>query len=166
VNLVAAGEVGGILDVILQRLAAYLEKAQKLKSQVKSAMVYPLAICGVAIIVITVLLVWVIPIFENMFKEFGGAALPVPTQVVINLSKWTQHNFIFLVMFFFGMISLWKWIRKNPRTLEITDDLFLKAPIFGPLIQKVAVARFTRTLGTMVSSGVPILEALDITYYL
>jgi type IV pilus assembly protein PilC len=87
VNLVAAGEVGGILDVILQRLAAYLEKAQKLKSQVKSAMVYPLAICGVAIIVITVLLVWVIPIFENMFKEFGGAALPVPTQVVINLSK-------------------------------------------------------------------------------
>jgi type IV pilus assembly protein PilC len=163
VNLVAAGEVGGILDVILQRLAAYLEKAQKLKSQVKSAMVYPLAICGVAIIVITVLLVWVIPIFENMFKEFGGAALPVPTQVVINLSKWTQHNFIFLVMFFFGMISLWNWIRKNPRTLEITDDLFLKAPIFGPLIQKVAVARFTRTLGTMVSSGVPILEALDIT---
>ncbi|MBN8554719.1 MAG: type II secretion system F family protein [Deltaproteobacteria bacterium] len=163
VNLVAAGEVGGILDVILQRLSAYLEKAAKLKGQVKSAMVYPIAIAGVAVLVITVLLVWVIPIFENMFKEFGGAALPAPTQIVINLSKWTQHNFIFLVMFGVGMIFLWKWIRKNPRTLEITDDIFLKLPIFGPLIRKVAVARFTRTLGTMISSGVPILEALDIT---
>lgn len=162
-NLVAAGEIGGILDVILQRLAAYLEKAQKLKSQVKSAMVYPTAIMGVAILVITVLLVWVIPIFENMFKEFGGAALPAPTQIVINISKWTQHNFIFLIMLGVGLVFLWKWIRKNPRTLELTDDWFLKAPIFGPLIQKVAVARFTRTLGTMVSSGVPILEALDIT---
>jgi type IV pilus assembly protein PilC len=163
VNLVAAGEVGGILDVILMRLATYLEKVQKLRGQVKSAMVYPIAIMAVAIAVVTVLLVWVIPIFEKMFKEFGGSALPAPTQVVINLSKWTQSNIGFLILAGIGLVFLWQWIRKNPRTLEITDDIFLKLPIFGPLIQKVAVARFTRTLGTMISSGVPILEALDIT---
>ncbi len=163
VNLVAAGEVGGILDVILLRLATYLEKVQKLRGQVKSAMVYPIAIMAVAIAVVTVLLVWVIPIFEKMFKEFGGASLPVPTQIVINLSKWTQSNIGLLILAGIGMIFLWKWIRQNPRTLEITDDIFLKLPVFGPLIQKVAVARFTRTLGTMISSGVPILEALDIT---
>jgi type IV pilus assembly protein PilC len=98
-----------------------------------------------------------------MFKEFGGSALPAPTQVVINLSKWTQSNIGFLILAGIGIVFLWQWIRKNPRTLEITDDIFLKLPIFGPLIQKVAVARFTRTLGTMISSGVPILEALDIT---
>jgi type IV pilus assembly protein PilC len=163
VNLVAAGEVGGILDVILMRLATYLEKVQKLRGQVKSAMVYPIAIMAVAIAVVTVLLVWVIPIFEKMFKEFGGASLPAPTQIVINLSKWTQSNIGFLILAGIGLVFVWKWIRQNPRTLEITDDIFLKLPIFGPLIQKVAVARFTRTLGTMISSGVPILEALDIT---
>ncbi|MDB5037232.1 MAG: type secretion system family protein [Bacteriovoracaceae bacterium] len=163
VNLVAAGEVGGILDVILQRLAVYLEKAMKLKGQVKSAMVYPTAIMSVAIGVVTILLVWVIPIFEKMFKEFGGNALPAPTQIVINLSKWTQHNFPFLIMAGVGAVFLWKWIRRNPRTLEITDDLFLKLPVIGTLIRKIAVARFTRTLGTMITSGVPILEALDIT---
>lgn len=163
VNLIAAGEVGGILDVILQRLSNYLEKAMKLKGQVKSAMVYPISIMCVAILVVTVLLVWVIPIFENMFKEFGGAALPAPTQIVINLSKWTQSNFPFLIAFVIGLVFLWKWIRKNPKTLAASDDIFLKMPVFGPLIRKVAVARFTRTLGTMISSGVPILEALDIT---
>ncbi len=162
-NLIAAGEIGGILDVILLRLSAYLEKVEKLKGQVKSAMFYPTAIVGVAIIVITVLLVWVIPIFEKMFKEFGGAALPAPTQIVINISNWTQSNFPFLIIIAVGLVFLWKWIRKNPKTLEMTDDLFLKLPIFGTLLRKVAVARFTRTLGTMISSGVPILEALDIT---
>jgi type IV pilus assembly protein PilC len=163
VNLIAAGEVGGILDVILLRLSTYLEKAMKLKGQVKSAMVYPTAIMGVAIVVITVLLVFVIPIFENMFKEFGGAALPAPTQIVINISQWTQSNFFLLILGGVGLVFLWKYIRKNPKGREITDDLFLKAPVFGPLMRKVAVARFTRTLGTMISSGVPILEALDIT---
>ena len=162
-NLIAAGEVGGILDVILLRLSNYLEKAAKLKGQVKSAMVYPISIMGVAVIVVTVLLVWVIPVFENMFKEFGGAALPAPTQIVINISKWTQHNFWLLGLGVGALIAAWKWIRTNPRTVEITDDIFLKLPIFGPLLRKVAVARFTRTLGTMISSGVPILEALDIT---
>ncbi len=163
VNLIAAGEVGGILDVIMLRLATYLEKAAKLKGQVKSAMVYPASIVVVAIIVITVLLVWVIPIFEKMFKEFGGAALPAPTQIVINISNWTQQNFFLLILAGGALVFVWKWIRKNPKGQEITDDIFLKLPVFGDLLRKVAVARFTRTLGTMISSGVPILEALDIT---
>lgn len=162
-NLIAAGEIGGVLDVVMTRLANYLEKAAKLKSQVKSAMVYPASILMVAIVVIMVLLIFVIPIFENMFKEFGGAALPAPTQIVINMSKWMQYNFWVLGIVGVGLVFAWKYIRKNPKTLEITDDIFLKLPIFGPLLRKVAVARFTRTLGTMISSGVPILEALDIT---
>lgn len=163
VNLVAAGEVGGILDVILQRLAVYLEKTIKLRGQVKSAMVYPISICIVAVLVITILLVWVIPIFEKMFKEFGDKPLPAPTQFVINMSKWMQSNFIFVVLGVVALVFTWKQLRRNPKTLAITDDLFLKMPVFGPLIRKVAVARFTRTLGTMLQSGVPILEALDIT---
>lgn len=163
VNLIAAGEVGGILDVILQRLAVYLEKAMKLKGQVKSAMVYPISILCVALVVIIVLLVFVIPIFEKMFKEFGGAALPAPTQIVINLSKWMQHNIIFVILGIIGLMFAWKYMRKNPRSREISDDVFLKLPVMGDLIRKVAVARFTRTLGTMIQSGVPILEALDIT---
>lgn len=162
-NLVAAGEVGGALDVVLQRLATYLEKAAKLKGQVKSAMAYPAAIVVVAIGVIVALLVWVIPIFEGMFQEFGGAALPAPTRIVIALSKWAQSNFLIIIGIIVGLIFLWKYIRKNPKTVAATDDLFLKLPVFGALLQKVAVARFTRTLGTMLSSGVPILEALDIT---
>lgn len=162
-NLVAAGEVGGALDVVLQRLATYLEKAAKLKGQVKSAMAYPAAIVVVAIGVIIALLVWVIPIFEGMFQEFGGAALPAPTRIVIALSKWAQSNFLIIIGMIVGLVFLWKYIRKNPKTVAATDDLFLKLPVFGALLQKVAVARFTRTLGTMLSSGVPILEALDIT---
>lgn len=163
VNLVAAGEVGGILDVILMRLSTYLEKVMKLKGQVKSAMVYPIAIMGVAVIVITVLLVFVIPIFEKMFKEMGGAALPAPTQMVIGMSNWMIGNWYICMLIVGALIAAWKWIRKNPRGIEVTDDIFLKLPVFGPLLQKVAVARFTRTLGTMIQSGVPILEALDIT---
>jgi type IV pilus assembly protein PilC len=162
-NLVAAGEVGGVLDVVMQRIATYLEKAEKLSRQVKSAMVYPAVICIVAIVVISVLLVFVIPIFENMFKEMGGGQLPAPTQIVINLSEWMQSNILFVIAGGVGLVFLWRYIRKNPRGREITDDLFLRSPVFGPVIQKVAVARFTRTLGTMISSGVPILEALDIT---
>lgn len=163
-NLVAAGEIGGVLDVVMTRIANYLEKAEKLKGQVKSAMVYPTVILLVAIAVVGILLVWVIPIFEKMFSEFGGGQLPAPTQLVINISHWAQSNFLYIIGFGFVLFGFWKYyVRKNPRMIEITDDIFLKAPVFGPLIRKVAVARFTRTLGTMVSSGVPILEALDIT---
>lgn len=163
VNLVAAGEVGGVLDVVMSRIANYLEKAAKLAGQVKSAMVYPAVIVCVAVGVITVLLVWVIPIFENMFKEFGGGALPAPTQIVINMSEWMQNNFYVLIIMIIAGVFLWKYLRKNPKSRAISDDIFLKLPVFGPLLRKVAVARFTRTLGTMISSGVPILEALDIT---
>lgn len=162
-NLVAAGEIGGVLDVVLLRIANYLEKTQKLKSQVKGALVYPASILGVAGIVVTVLLVWVIPIFENMFAEFGGGGLPAPTEFVIGLSEWMQSNIIYLIVAGIGAIFLWRYIRKTPKGRAVTDDLFLKMPLFGPLLRKVAVARFTRTLGTMISSGVPILEALDIT---
>jgi len=163
-NLVAAGEIGGVLDVVMTRIAAYLEKAAKLKSQVKGAMVYPASILVVAVLVLSILLVWVIPIFEKMFSEFGGGKLPAPTQFVINISHWAQHNILFIGASAVLIGCLWKfYIRKDPKMIEITDDIFIKSPIFGPLIRKVAVARFTRTLGTMVSSGVPILEALDIT---
>jgi len=163
-NLVAAGEIGGVLDVVMTRIAAYLEKADKLKAQVKGAMVYPASILVVAVIVLSILLVWVIPIFEKMFKEFGGGKLPAPTQFVISISHWAQTNILFIIAGAFLLGCLWKfYIRKDPKMIEITDDIFLKSPVFGPLIRKVAVARFTRTLGTMVSSGVPILEALDIT---
>lgn len=162
-NLVAAGEVGGVLDVVMQRIATYLEKAEKLARQVKSAMVYPAVICLVAIVVVSVLLVFVIPIFQNMFAEMGGGNLPAPTQIVIDMSEWTKSNILFLIAAGVGLVFLWKYIRKNPRGREVTDDLFLRSPVFGPVLQKVAVARFTRTLGTMISSGVPILEALDIT---
>lgn len=164
VNLVAAGEVGGIMDTIFLRLSAYLEKTIKLRGQVKSAMVYPVMIMVVAIAVITVLLVWVIPVFEKMFKEFGkGNALPAPTQLVIAISHWLSGNIIFIAIGVALLIALWKYIRKTPRGREVTDDFFLKLPLFGSLIRKVGVSRFTRTLGTMVTSGVPILEALDIT---
>jgi type IV pilus assembly protein PilC len=162
-NLVAAGEVGGVLDVVLQRIAAYLEKAAKLKGQVKSALVYPAVIVSVAFIVVAVLLIFVIPIFQGMFASFGGAELPGPTQVVINISNWSQRNwYVIMGTPVMGFVA-WKWIRKHPKGHALTDDLFLKAPIFGSLLRKVAVARFTRTLGTMVSSGVPILDALEIT---
>jgi len=162
-NLVAAGEVGGILDVILQRIAQYLEKSMKLKGQVKSAMVYPAVIMCVAFIVVTVLLVWVIPIFENMFKSFGGAELPAPTRIVIALSEFAQQWWYIMVAAIVGCIFGWKQIRKNSKGRAYTDNIFINLPVMGPLIRKVAVARFTRTLGTMISSGVPILDALDIT---
>lgn len=162
-NLISAGEIGGVLDVVMIRIANYLEKAEKLKGQVKSALVYPSTILAVAGGVITVLLVWVIPIFKNMFAEFGGQELPAPTQIVISISEWAQSNWYFGIAIGVGLFVLWKYIRKNPKTLAATDDFFLKLPIFGSLLRKVAVARFTRTLGTMISSGVPILEALDIT---
>lgn len=161
VNLVAAGEVGGILDTILNRLAAYIEKAMKLKKQVKSAMTYPTTIVGIATVVIGVILVFVIPAFEKMFADFGGA-LPAPTQVVINISNFIQNYILVIIGGFIFTVFAFKKFYASKRGREIVDDLALKAPVFGVLIRKVAVAKFTRTLGTMVSSGVPILDGLDI----
>jgi len=161
VNLVAAGEVGGILDTILQRLANYIEKAEKLKSQIKGAMTYPLVVVAIAILVIAVILIFVIPVFQEMFEGFGQA-LPVPTQIVVNMSNFVKANIHYMIGALIVFIILFKKYRNTARGRKQTDALALKLPIFGPLLKKVAVARFTRTLGTMISSGVPILDALEV----
>ncbi len=161
VNLVAAGEVGGILDTIMNRLAVYIEKDVKLKRKIKSAFTYPGAICFVALLVITLLLGKVIPTFEEMFKDFGGE-LPAPTQIVIDFSHGFVDNFFYLlgglILFIVGSVM---WYRTSAGR-AIFDKVLLKMPVFGTIVRKAAVAKFTRTFGTMVSSGVPILDALDI----
>ena len=162
VNLVAAGEVGGILDTILNRLATYMEKANKLKAKVKGAMVYPGTILCVSIGVITLLLVKVIPVFEKMFSEFGGA-LPLPTQVVVDMSAFLQEWIVLImVVLAVSVFSFFTARQKVPQFRYQSDAVFLKMPVFGSLLRKVAVSRFSRTLGTMISSGVPILDALEI----
>jgi type IV pilus assembly protein PilC len=162
VNLVAAGEVGGILDTILNRLAVYLEKADALARKVKGAMVYPITILVVALGVMALLLVKVIPVFEKMFKDFGGT-LPAPTQMVLNLSHFMQDWILVIIGGITAAVIAFLQARKRSPSFKFrTDGIFLKLPIFGPLLKKVAVARFSRTLGTMISSGVPILDALDI----
>jgi len=161
VQLVAAGEIGGILDTILNRLAAYIEKNEKLKAKVKGAMVYPSVVLVVAVGVTVVLLLFVTPTFEKMFKDFGGA-MPTPTQIVIDLSKWLQHYIGYLVAFIIAaVIGFRAWV-SWPKGRVQWDSFVIRTPIFGPLVRKVAVARFTRTLGTMISSGVPILDALEV----
>jgi type IV pilus assembly protein PilC len=161
-NLVQAGEIGGILDTILNRLAIYLEKAESLRRKVKGAMVYPATILVVAIGVVVLLLVKVIPVFEKMFADFGGE-LPGPTQVVVNLSHFFQQWIVFILAGMAGTVFAFLWARRNSKPFRFrTDAIFLKIPVFGSLLRKVAVARFSRTLGTMISSGVPILDALDI----
>jgi len=161
-NLVAAGEVGGILDTILNRLAVYLEKADALARKVKGALVYPTTVLVVAIGVVVLLLVKVIPTFEKMFADFGSD-LPGPTQIVVNISHFMQE-WIGLAMAG-GTIAVISFLQARKRSYKFrraTDALFLRAPVFGSLIRKVAVARFTRTLGTMIASGVPILDGLEI----
>ena len=162
VNLVAAGEVGGILDTILNRLATYIEKSVKLKRQVKSALVYPIAIFVVAVLVIVIMLTKVIPVFEDMYKEFKGATLPAPTQFVIKLSNGFVDNWYIFAGAVFGFIVLLVTMLRNPRGRELFDAFILKFPVIGGVLRKIAVARFTRTLGTLLSSGVPILDSLEI----
>ncbi len=162
VNLVAAGEVGGILDTILNRLAVQLEKAEKLRKQLKGAMVYPATVSTIAVACIVLLLVKVIPVFEQMFADFGGT-LPGPTVMVIALSDWLQSYIVYLMA---GTVAVFMAFSQGRKRSEVfhyrTDLLALHLPVFGNIIKKVAVARFTRTLGTMISSGVPILDGLDI----
>ena len=160
-NMVQAGEIGGALDVTLIRLAAQLEKAAKLKSQIKTAMVYPSAIMGVAIIVITVLLVFVIPIFAKMFSDFGGT-LPGPTLFVMGVSELLQkYIFLVIVALGVGVYALKKYYETAGGRFLI-DTLVLKLPVAGDLIRKISVAQFTRTFGTLLKSGVPIMEGLEI----
>ncbi|HVE72095.1 MAG TPA: type II secretion system F family protein [Thermoanaerobaculia bacterium] len=161
-NMVAAGEAGGILDTILQRLATYIEKAVKLNAQVKSAMIYPVAVISIAVIVVAVILWKVIPVFAALFESLG-AELPLPTRVVIALS-----NFIAAFWWLMGMLFVAGWfaIRKYHQTYKgkrVLDGILLKMPVLGILLRKIAVARFCRTLATLTSSGVPILDGLQIT---
>jgi len=162
VNMIQVGESGGVLDVVLQRLSGYIEKAAALKRKVKGAMVYPLTIIGVAVLVIIFMMTFVIPTFATMFKNLG-ADLPLPTRIVLWLSDFTTRYVLFIVA---GMVAFVFALRKYYATdqgSKVIDALLLKIPVIGTLIQKVAVARFTRTLGTLISSGVPILEGLRIT---
>jgi type IV pilus assembly protein PilC len=161
-NLVQAGEIGGILDTILNRLAVYLEKADALARKVKGAMVYPTTVLVVAIGVVVMMLVKVIPTFAKMFEDFGGE-LPGPTKMVIMISNFMQQ-WVWLALIVIG-VAVYAFLtarKKNLNFRRVTDAAFLKMWIFGPLLQKVAVARFTRTLGTMIASGVPILDGLEI----
>jgi type IV pilus assembly protein PilC len=161
-NLVEVGEAGGILDVVLQRLSAYIEKAAALKRKVKAAMVYPSAIIGVAIMVVIFMLTFVIPTFAQMFKDLG-ADLPLPTKVVLWLSTFVRTYILLIIAAMVGCVLALRSYYRTEGGRATIDALMLKLPIFGTLIRKVAVARFTRTLGTLVQSGVPILDGLRIT---
>ncbi|MDH3974094.1 MAG: type II secretion system F family protein [Deltaproteobacteria bacterium] len=161
VSLIAAGEIGGILDTILNKLGEFLEKSEKLKSKVKSAMVYPVSIVIVAIVITSGLLLFVIPIFEAMFSDMGGT-LPLPTQIVINLSQFLQSYWYFVFGGMWLALFLFKKYYATAKGRAVCDKLFLKAPVAGDLIRKVAVAKFCGTMGTMLSSGVPILDSLEI----
>jgi type IV pilus assembly protein PilC len=161
VQLVRAGEIGGILDTILQRLGAYIEKNEKLKRRVKGAMVYPAIVLTVAVGVVVVLIAFVVPTFEKMFKDFGGA-LPGPTQFLVDVSNGFRSSwYLWLGILIAALVAFKLAIRKG-KGQEAWHAFVLKMPLFGPLIRKIAVARFTRTLGTMLSSGVPILDSLEI----
>jgi type IV pilus assembly protein PilC len=161
VNLVAAGESGGILDIILSRLSSYMEKAMKLKSKVKGAMTYPISVLVISIAVVSILLLKVIPVFQSMFEGMGST-LPGPTQFLVNASQFTQHYFIYMAGAVAAVIFVLKRINRTEKGRIFFDGLILKSPVFGPLLKKVAVAKFTRTMSTMMSSGVPILEGLGI----
>ncbi len=164
VNLVHAGEVGGLLDTILTRLAKYIEKAMKLKGQIKSAMIYPAAILGVAVVVIAVLMIWVIPIFAKMFNELSGGkmGLPGPTQLVIDISNiFTSYWWVMLLGTGAIVFGIKKYYSTSQGRMAI-DKLLLKTPVFGDLIRKASVAKFTRTLGTLLASGVPLLDGMTI----
>ena len=164
VNMIHAGEVGGLLDTILTRLAKHIEKAMKLKGQIKSAMVYPTAIVGVAVVIISVLMVWVIPVFAQMFTEMSGGkvGLPGPTQIVINVSNFFQSYWYAMFGAVAGTIFAIKRYYATVNGRVVIDKLLLKMPVVGDLIRKASVAKFTRTLGTLITSGVPLLEGLSI----
>ena len=162
-NMVEAGETGGILDTILQRLSTYIEKNVKLKRAVKSAMIYPVAVLGIAAAVITLLLWKVVPVFVTLFNGLN-VDLPLPTRIVIGLSNFVGSIYGLMVLVFFiaAGVAIKFWY-GTPQGRFAIDALLLKAPVVGMVLRKIAVARFTRTLGTLISSGVPILEGLDIT---
>jgi type IV pilus assembly protein PilC len=162
VNMVEAGEAGGILDTILQRLATYVEKIVKMRSAVKSALVYPSVVIGMAVLIVGALLKYVVPIFTKLFDGLN-VDLPGPTRFVIGLSNVIQTFWWIVIGGFVALIFGIKQFRKSPQGRLAWDHLMLKMPVVGVLLRKIAVARFTRTLGTLITSGVPILEGLSIT---
>ncbi len=161
VNLVAAGEAGGVLDTILNRLATYQEKIVKLKSEVKSALTYPVAVLVLALAITFGLLIYVVPRFQQIFEELG-AELPGPTQVLIRISEVVRHQMPTVIGVTIAFIVGLRLLMRNPKVKYYVHWLLLKAPVFGDLIKKVAIARFTRTLGTLISSGVSIIDAMEI----
>ncbi|MGA8622368.1 MAG: type II secretion system F family protein [Candidatus Sulfotelmatobacter sp.] len=161
-NMIEAGETGGILDIILQRLATYVEKAVRLKSAVRSALIYPIAVVSIAGLIVGALLKWVVPIFSNLFAGLG-VSLPLPTRIVMGLSAFVQGFWWVFLAAGAGLVFGLKQIRKHPRGRYYFDKTLLMLPVVGSLLRKIAVGRFTRTLGTLITSGVPILEGLAIT---
>ena len=160
-NMVEAGELGGILDTILNRLASFMEKNMALKKKVKGAMTYPVICLCISFVVVAVMLVFVVPVFQKMFADFGSA-LPGPTQLVVDMSEFAKRNFHFMIGAIFAAVFAVKKIYKTEKGREKIDELLLKMPIVGTLLRRVAVAKFTRTLGTMLQSGVPILDSLNV----
>ncbi len=162
VNMIEAGETGGILDTILVRISTYVEKAVKLKSAVKSALIYPVSVISIAVLIVGALLKFVVPIFSNLFVGLG-VALPAPTRFVMGLSDFVSKFWWLLFLGIGILVFATKLIRKDPRGRLAWDKMMLHLPVFGMVLRKIAVARFTRTLGTLITSGVPILEGLSIT---
>jgi len=162
VNLIGAGEAGGALDVIMNRLADYLEKVVMIRRKIKSAMLYPIVISVFAVVVVMVLLIYVVPIFKRMFEE-AGMSLPLPTQVVVSISNWLRNYFHLFIIFLILFGFLLRWFKKTERGRLLIDKALLSLPVFGLLLKKAAVARMCRTLGTLVENGVPILDALTIS---
>jgi type IV pilus assembly protein PilC len=160
INMIKAGEVGGMLEDILKRLSEFLDKTQKLRDRVKSALMYPMFVMIVAVLILIMLMVFVIPTFTNMFSELGGD-LPLPTRILIFLSDVTRRIWFLIPLIPLGLIAAYKAVIKDPDRRFMIDRMKLRVPIVGDLIQQIAVARFSRTLGTLLSSGVPILAALE-----
>jgi type IV pilus assembly protein PilC len=161
VNMIRAGEMGGMLDEILRRLADFLEKQQKLRERVRSALVYPVFVLTVALIILAILMIFVVPTFTNMFAELGGV-LPLPTRILITISNFLRYRWYLLPLAIIVLFVSYKLLSLNPRHRLFVDKMKLKLPIFGELIQEICIARFSRTLGTLLSSGVSILSALDV----
>ncbi|MBU0729694.1 MAG: type II secretion system F family protein [Proteobacteria bacterium] len=160
-NMVDAGEVGGILDTILSRLALFMEKAMTLKKKVKGAMTYPIICLCISVVILGVILIFVVPVFEKMFADFG-ASLPVPTQIVVAMSNFIKAKILYMIVGVVALVMIYKKIYSTEKGKIKIDGMMMKVPVMGELIQKVAVAKFTRTLGTMLQSGVPILESLNV----
>lgn len=164
INMVKAGELGGVLELVLNRLAEFQEKAQKIKNKVVAAMFYPIIVLFIAVAIMAFLLVFIVPKFEQIFQDMlGGRPLPGLTQFVIGVSNLLKNNVLIVIGVIVVIVVAFKMIAANPKGRAILDRIKLKAPLFGDLLRKSAISRFTRTLGTLVTSGVPILQALNIT---